>query len=127
MTALNIMFLFVPVLVGILLILNVLFAAHKPDAEKVSSFECGFSRIYGQTRSPFSIQYYLVGILFLIFDIEVLLMYPLRLTLYNVSVYGFWVAMIFFIVLTIGFAYEIRKGVLSFTDHRSSFNRRVIS
>lgn len=127
MTALKIMFIFVPILVAILLILNVLLAAHRPDSEKVTAYECGFSPIYGQTRSPFSIQYYLVGILFLIFDLEILLLYPLALTLYNVSVYGFWVAIIFFTVLTFGFIYEIAKGVLYFTDQRSSINRRTIS
>jgi len=127
MTALKIMFIFVPILVAILLILNVLLAAHRPDSEKVTAYECGFSPIYGQTRSPFSIQYYLVGILFLIFDLEILLMYPLALTLYEISVYGFWVAMIFFTVLTFGFVYELAKGVLYFTDHRSSVNRRTIS
>nr|UHB41894.1 NADH dehydrogenase subunit 3 [Apiotrichum gracile] len=127
MTALKIMFIFVPILVAILLILNLLLAAHRPDSEKVTAYECGFSPIYGQTRSPFSIQYYLVGILFLIFDLEILLLYPLALTLYDVSVYGFWVAMIFFTVLTLGFVFEIGSGVLHFTDHRSSVNRRTIS
>lgn len=127
MTALKIMFIFVPILVAILLVLNVLLAAHRPDSEKVTAYECGFSPIYGQTRSPFSIQYYLVGILFLIFDLEILLIYPLRVTLYNVSIYGFVIRMIFFTVLTLGFVYELGKGVLHFTDHRSSVNRRTIS
>ena len=106
--SLTILFLFVPVLVVILLILNVLLAAHRPDTEKATAYECGFSPVYGQTRAPFSIQYYLVGILFLIFDLEVLLLYPLAVTLYNVSVYGFVIAIIFFTVLTIGFVYEFR-------------------
>lgn len=120
------MFIVVPILVAILLTLNVLFSAHKPDSEKVTSFECGFSPIAGQTRSPFSIQYYLVAILFLLFDLEILLLYPIRLTLYNVSVYGFWIAVIFFLVLTLGFMYEIRKGALYFTDQRSSINNPKI-
>ncbi len=127
MTALKIMFIFVPILVVILLMLNVLLAVHRPDSEKVTAYECGFSPIYGQTRSPFSIQYYLVGILFLIFDLEILLFYPVAVTLYNISLYGFWIAIIFFTVLTFGFMYEISMGVLNFTDHRSSFNRRTIS
>ena len=69
MNTITLLFLFVPVLVVILLMANVLLAAHRPDAEKVTAYECGFSPIYGQTRAPFSIQYYLVGILFLIFDL----------------------------------------------------------
>lgn len=121
------MLIFVPILVRILLMLNVLLAANRPDSEKVSVYECGFSAIFGQTRSPFSIQYYLVGILFLVFDLEILLLYPLRVTLYDVSIYGFVVAMIFFTVLTLGFVYEIGKGRLYFTDQRSRINRRTIS
>ena len=120
MTALTILFLFVPVLVAILLVLNVLLAVHKPDTEKVTPYECGFSPVYGQTRAPFSIQYYLVGILFLIFDLEILLFYPLAVTLYNVSTYGFVIGVIFFVVLTVGFVYEFGQGALYFTDHRSA-------
>jgi len=126
MSALKIMFIFVPILVFILLMLNVLLAAHRPDSEKVTPYECGFSPVYGQTRTPFSIQYYLVGILFLVFDLEILLLYPIAVTLYNVSIYGFWVAVIFFSVLTLGFVYELGKGVLYFTDQRSAINRRTI-
>ncbi|BEJ18300.1 NADH dehydrogenase subunit 3 (mitochondrion) [Cutaneotrichosporon spelunceum] len=126
MNSLKMMFIVVPILVGILLVLNVLLAAHRPDSEKVTAYECGFSPIYGQTRSPFSIQYYLVGILFLVFDLEILLMYPLSVTLYNVSTYGFWVAIIFFTVLTLGFVYEIGSGALYFTDQRSAINKRTI-
>ena len=126
MNTITLLFLFVPVLVVILLMANVLLAAHRPDAEKVTAYECGFSPIYGQTRAPFSIQYYLVGILFLIFDLEILLLYPVALTLYNVSVYGFWIAIIFFTVLTLGFVYELGKGALYFTDQRSAINRATI-
>jgi NADH:ubiquinone oxidoreductase subunit 3 (subunit A) len=121
MNAITILFLFVPVLVVILLMTNVLLAAHRPDTEKVTAYECGFSPIYGQTRAPFSIQYYLVGILFLI-----LLLYPIAVTLYSVSIYGFWIAIIFFTVLTLGFVYEIGTGVLYFTDQRSAINRTTI-
>lgn len=126
MNTITLLFLFVPVLVVVLLMANVLLAAHRPDAEKVTAYECGFSPIYGQTRAPFSIQYYLVGILFLIFDLEILLLYPVAVTLYNVSVYGFWIAIIFFTVLTLGFVYELGKGALYFTDQRSAINRATI-
>ena len=120
MTSLTIMFIFVPVLTAILLMLNVLLAVHKPDTEKVSAYECGFSPVYGQTRAPFSIQYYLVGILFLLFDLEILLLYPLATSLYQVGSYGFVVAIMFFLVLTLGFMFEWGKGALYFTDQRSA-------
>jgi NADH:ubiquinone oxidoreductase subunit 3 (subunit A) len=121
-----VLLIFVPILVGILLALNVLLAVHRPDTEKVTPYECGFNPIYGQVRAPFAIQYYLVGILFLIFDLEIAVLYPLAVTLYQVSAYGFWVAMIFLVLLTIGFVYEFGKGALKFTDHRSSINRATI-
>jgi NADH:ubiquinone oxidoreductase subunit 3 (subunit A) len=127
MTALIITLIFIPILVAILLVLNLLLAPHRPDSEKTTAYECGYSPIFGQTRTPFSIQYYLVGILFMVFDLEILLLFPLRLTLYNVSFYGFTMAMIFFIVLTLGFVYEISCGRLYFTDQRSAINRRTIS
>ncbi len=127
MNSLKMMFIVVPILVGVLLVLNVLLAAHRPDSEKVTAYECGFSPIYGQTRTPFSIQYYLVGILFLVFDLELLLFMPVGVTLYQISFYGFWMAVIFFLVLTLGFVYEIGSGRLYFTDQRSAINRRTIS
>ena len=120
MTSLTLMFIFVPILTGILLMLNVLLAVHKPDTEKVGAYECGFSPVYGQTRAPFSIQYYLVGILFLLFDLEILLLYPLATSLYQVGSYGFVVAILFFLVLTLGFMFEWGKGALYFTDQRSA-------
>ena len=113
MNTLLILFLFVPILAILLLGLNLLLAAHKPDEAKVSVYECGFSPVYGQTRSTFQIHFFIVALLFLIFDLEVLLLYPLAVTLYQVSVFGFSVALIFFIVLTIGFILEIGSGAIS--------------
>ena len=89
MNSLIILFIFVPVLAIILLALNLLFSVHRPDSEKLTSYECGFSPIHGQTRTPFSIQFYLVAILFLVFDLELLVLYPITVTLYEVGSYGF--------------------------------------
>ena len=89
MNSLIILFIFVPVLVLILLAANLLFSVHRPDSEKLTSYECGFSPIHGQTRTPFSIQFYLVAILFLVFDLELLVLYPITVTLYEVGSYGF--------------------------------------
>lgn len=112
MNSLTLLFIVVPVLIAVLLFLNLLLAIHKPDAEKVTPYECGFSPVEGQTRTPFTIQYYLVGILFLVFDLEILLFFPLSVSLYQVSSYGFTIAVLFFSVLTIGFVYEDRKSVV---------------
>ena len=101
---------FVPVLVAILLGLNLLLAVHRPDYEKVSVYECGFPVLTAQTRNPFSISFYLISILFLVFDLEVALVYPLAVSLNVVGTYGFWIVMLFLAMLTVGFVYELRKG-----------------
>ena len=120
MNTLFLLFILVPILSLILLGLNVLLAAHKPDEAKVSQYECGFNAIEGQTRSTFQVHFYIVGLLFLVFDLEILLLMPIGVTLYQVSTFGFSVAIIFFIVLTIGFVYEIGTGALYFSDQRST-------
>ena len=116
MNTLLILFIFVPILAVLLLALNLLLAAHKPDEAKVSAYECGFSPVYGQTRSTFQIHFFKVALLFLIFDLEILLLFPIAVTLYQVSMFGFSVALIFFIVLTIGFILEIGSGAIKITS-----------
>ena len=111
-----ILFIFVPILAILLLGLNILLAPSKPDESKVSPYECGFSVIHGKTRSVFHIHFYLVSMLFLIFDLEILLLFPLAVSLYQVSVFGFSVAILFFLVLTIGFVLEIGSGAIKFTN-----------
>ena len=113
---LAILFIFVPVLALILLALNVLLAPNRPDESKVSPYECGFSVIEGQTRSVFHIHFYVVAMLFLVFDLEILLLFPIAVSLYQVSTFGFSVALIFFIVLTIGFILEIGSGAIKLTS-----------
>ena len=108
-----ILFIFVPLLSLILLGLNLILAPNRPDESKSGPYECGFSTIYGQTRSEFNIHFYIVAMLFLVFDLEILLLFPLATVLYQVSTFGFSVALIFFIVLTIGFVLEIGSGAIS--------------
>ena len=110
------LFIFVPVLAGILLLLNFLLAPKNAYESKVSAYECGFSPVYGQTRSTFQIHFFVVGLLFLIFDLEILLLFPIALTLYNVSIFGFSIAIIFFLVLTVGFVLEIGSGAIKLTS-----------
>jgi NADH-ubiquinone oxidoreductase chain 3 len=114
MNTLLVLFILVPILSLILLALNVLLATHKPDEAKISAYECGFSPVYGQTRNVFHIHFYIVAMLFLVFDLEILLLFPIAVTLYQVSIFGFSIAIIFFIVLTIGFILEIGSGAISF-------------
>jgi NADH-ubiquinone oxidoreductase chain 3 len=113
MNNLILLFIIVPALAIVLLALNFLLSPHKPDEAKLSIYECGFQTIPLQTRSTFQIHFYIVGLLFLIFDLEILLLLPVSLTLYKISIYGFSFAIIFFIILTVGFALEIGYGAIS--------------
>lgn len=113
------LFIFVPILAGILLLLNFLLAPKNAYESKVSAYECGFSPIYGQTRNVFHINFFLVALLFLIFDLEILLLFPIAVTLYQVSVFGFSMVLIFFIVLTIGFILEIGTGSIKLASNNS--------
>jgi len=113
MNTLLMLFIFVPILSLLLLFLNILLATHSPYEAKASHYECGFLPIYGQTRSTFQIQFYIIAMLFLVFDLEIILFFPLSLSLYQVSFYGFSVALIFFLILTVGFCIEIGTGAIS--------------
>jgi NADH-quinone oxidoreductase subunit A len=88
-----------------------LVAKQKPDTEKNSAYECGFEA-FGDARTKFDVRFYLVSILFIIFDLEVAFLFPWAVTLGKIGVYGFWSMMVFLGVLTAGFIYEWRKGAL---------------
>ena len=116
MTNLFFLFIFIPVLAVILLVLNVLLSPHRPDEAKVSAYECGFLALPEQTRSTFQIHFMIVALLFLIFDLEILLLFPLAVTLYQVSIFGFSIGILFFIILTIVFILEIGSGAIALTN-----------
>ncbi len=82
-----------------------------PDSEKLSSYECGFEP-FGDARRQFDVRFYLVAILFIIFDLEVAFLFPWAVSLGTIGVFGFWSMMVFLGVLTIGFIYEWKKGAL---------------
>jgi NADH-quinone oxidoreductase subunit A len=83
----------------------------RPDAEKNSPYECGFEG-EGQVRSEFNVQFYLVAILFIIFDLEVAFLFPWAVSLGKIGVFGFWSMMVFLTLLTIGFIFEWKRGAL---------------
>lgn len=107
-----VMFLIVLILGIILLFVNYLLGRRDININKLEVFECGFVGFEGQTRNPFSISFYIVGILFLIFDLEIALIFPYAVCSYEVGVYGMWVVLVFLVVLTLGFVYEFSVGVL---------------
>ena len=99
------------VLSCLFLVASTLMAPRKPDPEKLSAYECGFNA-FDDARMKFDVRFYLVSILFIIFDLEVAFLFPWAISLKEVGVFGFWSMMIFLGVLTIGFIYEWRKGAL---------------
>lgn len=123
-TTLLTLFIFIPVLVLVLLLLNFILSPSKPDSEKLSIYECGFSAVYGQTRSTFHINFYIVAMFFLIFDLEIILLFPIAVSLTHVGLYGFTIAIIFFIVLTIGFVLEISSGALKISHSATATAKR---
>jgi NADH-quinone oxidoreductase subunit A len=93
------------------LVIPFVIAPSKPDPEKLSAYECGFNA-FGDSRMKFDVRYYLVTLLFIIFDLEVAFLFPWAITLSKTGVYAFCSMMVFLGVLTIGFIYEWRKGAL---------------
>jgi NADH-quinone oxidoreductase subunit A len=90
---------------------SVVIARQRPDKEKLSPYECGFDP-FDDARIRFDVRYYLVAILFIIFDLEVAFLFPWAVSLGDIGMFGFWSMVVFLAVLTIGFIYEWKKGAL---------------
>lgn len=86
-------------------------AVQNPDSEKISAYECGFEP-FEDARNKFDVRFYIVAILFIIFDVEVIYLFPWSISLYVIGFQGFWIMIIFLLILTIGFLYEIVKKAL---------------
>src|SRR6266851_5957770 len=95
----------------VLLIAPFLVAFKQPDPEKLSAYECGFNA-FDDARMKFDVRFYLVAILFIIFDLEMSFLFPWAIVLGDLGLYGYWSMMVFLGVLTVGFIYEWRKGAL---------------
>ena len=93
------------------IVLNFLLSPKNPDPEKLSAYECGFEA-FTDSRMEFDVRFYLVAILFIIFDLEIAFLFPWAISLGNIGTLGFWSMMIFLSILTIGFIYEWKKGAL---------------
>ena len=107
-----ILFLFIALFLSIgFIFINFLASPKNPDPEKLSAYECGFEP-FEDSRMEFDVRFYLVAILFIIFDLEIAFLFPWAVSLGNIGTLGFWSMMIFLAVLTIGFIYEWKKGAL---------------
>ena len=106
------MFLGIAVALAVLIVAaSYILARQRPDSEKVSAYECGFEA-FDDARSRFDVRFYLVAILFIIFDLEVAFLFPWAVALGDIGLFGFWSMVIFLGILTIGFIYEWKKGAL---------------
>lgn len=124
MTSQTFFLIFIPILAIILLAVNIILAPHNPYQEKDSAFECGFHSFLGQNRSEFSISFFIFALLFLLFDLEILLVYPYVVSGYANGIFGLIVMLIFFLVLTLGFAFELGKNALSIESKQTSIIKK---
>jgi NADH-quinone oxidoreductase subunit A len=99
------------VLSGVLLVVPFVIAYKAPDPEKLSAYECGFNA-FDDARMKFDIRFYLVSLLFIIFDLEVAFLFPWAVAFRDIGAFGFWSMIAFLVVLTVGFIYEWKKGAL---------------
>jgi NADH-quinone oxidoreductase subunit A len=107
-----ILFLFIALSLSVgFVAINYIASPNNPDPEKLSAYECGFEA-FDDSRMEFDVRFYLVAILFIIFDLEIAFLFPWAISLGNIGLMGFWSMMIFLAVLTIGFIYEWKKGAL---------------
>ena len=121
MTSTTFFFVFVPIVAILLLAINFLFAPHNPYEEKDSVFECGYHSFLGQNRTQFTISFFIFALLFLLFDLEILLVYPYVVSAYTNGIYGLIIMLVFFLALTLGFVFELGKNALKI-DSRQVFN-----
>ena len=106
------LFIAVGLVVGVApMVLGKLLGPNRPDPEKLSPYECGFEA-FEDARMKFDVRYYLVAILFILFDLEIAFLFPWAVALKEIGVVGFWAMMIFLTILVVGFLYEWKKGAL---------------
>lgn len=113
----------IPVLGIILLLVNLILSPHNPYQEKDSAFECGFHSFLGQNRTQFSISFFIFALLFLLFDLEILLVYPYVVSAYANGIFGLIIMLLFFLVLTLGFAFELGKNALSIESRQGNYTK----
>ena len=116
MTSFTFFLIFIPILSIVLLLINFGLSPYNPNAEKRTAFECGFHSFLGQNRSQFNISFFIFGLLFLLFDLEILLIFPYGMSSSFNDIYGLIIMLLFFLLLTIGFIFELgRKALVIFS------------
>lgn len=112
MSSMTFLFIFIAVLALLFLVLNFIFAPHNPYQEKYSIFECGFHSFLGQNRTQFGVKFFIFALVFLLLDLEIVMIFPFAVSEYENGIYGLIVVLIFIIIITIGFVFELGKNAL---------------
>jgi len=107
----------------VLLLVNFMLASHNPYMEKKTAFECGFHSFLGQNRTQFTISFFIFALLFLLFDLEILLIYPYTISAYNNNGYGLVIMLIFFVLLTAGLVFELGKKALTIYSKQNLYKK----
>jgi NADH-ubiquinone oxidoreductase chain 3 len=121
MSSLVIFIIFAWVIALLFLIINFIFAPHNPYQEKYSIFECGFHSFIDQNRTQFGIKFFIFALVYLLLDLEIILIYPFAVSEYLNNLYGFLVTLIFIIIITLGFIFELGKSALEI-DNKQLLN-----
>lgn len=121
MSGITFIFIFVSIIAILFLALNFILAPHNPYQEKYSIFECGFHSFLGQNRTQFGVKFFIFALVYLLLDLEILVIYPYGLSSYENSIYGLMVVLLFIGIITVGFVFELGKGALKI-DSRQSYN-----
>jgi len=114
------LFVFVTILTIVFLLLNFILAPHNPYQEKYSIFECGFHSFLGQNRTQFGVKFFIFALVYLLLDLEILVIYPYGISVYENGIYGLIVVLIFIGIITAGFVFELGKNALKIDSRQSN-------
>jgi NADH-ubiquinone oxidoreductase chain 3 len=120
MSSVTFLFVFVTILTIVFLLLNFIFAPHNPYQEKYSIFECGFHSFLGQNRTQFGVKFFIFALVYLLLDLEILVVYPYGISVYENGIYGLIVVLIFIGIITAGFVFELGKDALKIDSRQSN-------
>ena len=120
MSSITFLFILVSIITILFLALNFILAPHNPYQEKYSIFECGFHSFLGQNRTQFGVKFFIFALVYLLLDLEILVIYPFGLSSYENGIYGLIVVLIFIGIITAGFVFELGKSALKIDSRQSS-------
>jgi len=120
MSSITFLFILVSIITLLFLALNFVLAPHNPYQEKYSIFECGFHSFLGQNRTQFGVKFFIFALVYLLLDLEILVIYPFGLSSYENGIYGLVVVLIFIGIITVGFVFELGKSALKIDSRQSS-------